>query len=126
MAKEMPISISRISDADNFDAAGRETAEKVLESVGRVPALAKHLPYDRGDMNSVLTQLAFRLAHALEEDHIDTADRLLALAIELAAKASEWDARASYHPAHVLDVLKEAWLKADLSFNNRLRVNNPP
>jgi hypothetical protein len=125
MAKEMPISVSRISDADIFDAAGRETAEKVLESVGRVPALAKHLPYDRGDMNSVLTQLAFRLAHALEEDHKDTADRLLALAIELAREKRESGTVAHPITTHVLDVLKEAWLKADPVVQQSIESEQP-
>jgi len=38
MAKEMPITVSYITDADRFDAAGHEIAQQVLDSVGRVPA----------------------------------------------------------------------------------------
>jgi hypothetical protein len=125
MAKEMPINVSRISDADKFDAAGRETAEKVLESVGRVPALAKHLPYDRGDMNAVLTQLAFRLANALEENHKDTADRLLALAIELGREKRPSGTVAHAITADVLDVLKEAWLKADPAVQQSIEIEQP-
>jgi CHAT domain len=125
MAKEMPISVSSISDADKFDAAGRETAEKVLESVGRVPALAKHLPYDRGDMNTVLTQLAFRLAHALELDHKDTADRLLALAIELGREKRPSGTVAHSIAADVLDVLKEAWLQADPAVQQSIEIDQP-
>ena len=125
MAKEMPISVSPISDPDKFDAAGRETAEKVLENVGRVPALAKHLPYDRGDMNAVLTQLAFRLAHALEEDHKDTADRLLALAIELGREKRPSGTVAHTITADVLDVLKEAWLKADPAVQQSIEIEQP-
>ncbi|MCK1478677.1 CHAT domain-containing protein [Bradyrhizobium sp. 197] len=125
MAKEMPLSVSRISDADRFDAAGRETAEKVLESVGRVPALAKHLPYDRGDMNSVLTQLSFRLAHALEADHKETADRLLALAIELGREKRQSGTLAHPITVHVLDVLKEAWLKADPVVQQSIESEQP-
>jgi hypothetical protein len=125
MAKEMPISVSPISDTDNFDAAGRETAEKVLESVGRVPALAKHLPYDRGEMNAGLTQLAFRLAHALEEDHKDTADRLLALAIELGREKRPSGTLAHTITADVLDVLKEAWLKADPAVQQSIEIEQP-
>jgi hypothetical protein len=125
MAKEMPISASPILDLDKFDAAGRETAEKVLESVGRVPALAKHLPYDRGDMNVVLTQLAFRLAHALEENHKDTADRLLALAIELSREKRPSGTVAHTITADVLDVLKEAWLKADPAAQQSIEIEQP-
>jgi NTP pyrophosphatase (non-canonical NTP hydrolase) len=113
MAKEMPIKVSFIADADRFDAAGREIAQQVLNSVGRVPSLAKHLPYDRGDMNAGLTQLAFRLAHALEESHKDTADRLLALAIDLSREKRPSGTAEQTITTHVLDVLKEAWLKAD-------------
>ncbi|WP_375157697.1 CHAT domain-containing protein [Bradyrhizobium sp. RDT46] len=125
MAKEMPISVSRILDADQFDAAGRKTAEIVLESVGRVPTLAKHLPYDRGDMNSALTQLAFRLAHALEEHHKETADKLLALAVELGREKQLSGTVAHPITAHVLDVLKEAWLKADPAVQRSLENEQP-
>jgi hypothetical protein len=125
MAKEMPISVSPISDADKFNAAGREIAEKVLESVGRVPALAKHLPYDRGEMNAVLTQLAFRLANALEEDHKDTADRLLALAIELGREKRPSGTVAHAITADVLDVLKAAWLKADPAVQQSIEIEQP-
>jgi len=125
MAKEMPISVARISDVEKFDAAGRETAEKVLESVGRIPALAKHLPYDRGDMNAVLTQLAFRLAHALEENHKDTADRLLKLAIELGREKRPSGTIAHTITADILDVLKEAWLQADPAVQQSLEIEQP-
>jgi CHAT domain len=125
MAKEMPVNVSRISDADKFDAAGREIAEKVLENVGQVPALAKHLPYDRGDMNAALTQLAFRLANALEENHKDTADRLLALAIELGREKRPSGTVAHTITADVLDVLKEAWLKADPAVQQSIEIEQP-
>jgi hypothetical protein len=125
MAKEMPISVSPISNPDAFDAAGRETAEKVLESVSQVPALAKHLPYDRGEMNAGLTQLAFRLAHALEENHKDTADRLLALAIELGREKRSGGTLAHTIAADVLDVLKEAWLKADPAVQQAIENEQP-
>ena len=125
MAKEMPISVSSISNPDAFDAAGRETADKVLESVGQVPALAEHLPYDRGEMNAGLTQLAFRLAHALEKDHKDTADRLLALAIELGREKRPGGTLAHTIAVDVLDVLKEAWLKADPAVQQAIEIEQP-
>ena len=125
MAKEMPVNVSSILDAEKFDTSGREIAEKVLESVGRVPALAKHLPYDRGDMNTVLTQLAFRLAHALEVDHKDTADRLLSLAIALGREKRSSGTIAHTIAADVLDVLKEAWLQADPSVQQSIAIEQP-
>ena len=64
-------------------------------------------------MNAVLTQLAFRLAHGLEESHKETADRLLALAIELGREKRPSGTAEQTITGHVLDVLKEAWLKAD-------------
>jgi NTP pyrophosphatase (non-canonical NTP hydrolase) len=126
MAKEMPISVPPISNADKFDDAGRETAEEVLESIGRVPALAKHLPYDRGEMNAGLTQLAFRLAHALEADHKDTADRLLDLAIKLGREQRPSGTIAHTITGDVLDVLKEAWLKADPVIQRSIEIEQPP
>jgi hypothetical protein len=117
MAKEMPISLPIISNADDFDTAGRETA--------MVPTLAKRLPYDRGDMNAVLTQLAFRLAHALEENHKDTADRLLALAVELSREKRPSGTVAHAITANVLDVLKEAWLKADPAVQQSIETEQP-
>ncbi|MCK1409531.1 CHAT domain-containing protein [Bradyrhizobium sp. 76] len=125
MAKEMPISVPGILDAAKFDAAGRETADKVLESIGRVPALAKYLPYDRGDMNTALTQLAFRLANALEIDHKDTADRLLALAIELGREKRPSGTVAHKITADILDVLKEAWLQADPAVQQSIVIEQP-
>jgi len=125
MAKEMPISLPPIANADDFDAAGRETAMRVLEGVGRVPTLAKHLPYDRGDMNAVLTQLAFRLAHALEENHKEIADRLLDLAVELSREKRASGTAAHTITANVLDVLKEAWLKADPTVQQSIETEQP-
>jgi hypothetical protein len=122
----MPISVPPISNADKLDDAGRETAEEVLESIGRVPALAKHLPYDRGEMNAGLTQLAFRLAHALEADHKDTADRLLDLAIKLGREQRPSGTIAHTITGDVLDVLKEAWLKADPVIQRSIEIEQPP
>ena len=124
MAKEMPLSVSRISDADSFDAAGRETAEKVLESVGRVPALAKHLPYDRGDMNSVLTQLSFRLAHALGAAHKDTADRFSPWRSSWAARSVRVGRSHILSPSTFLTYSRRHGSRPILSSSNRLRVNN--
>nr|WP_249806881.1 CHAT domain-containing protein [Bradyrhizobium sp. 62] len=121
----MPINVSPITDPERFDAEGRATAEKVLESVGLVPGLAKYLPYDRGDVNALLTQLAFRLAHALGEGHKDTADRLLTLANELSREKRPSGTTAHAVTAEVLDVLKEAWLKADPSVQQSIETEQP-
>ncbi len=125
MAKEMLISIPPISDADAFDAAGRDVSQKVLESVGRVPGLAKHLPYDRGDMNASLTQLAFRLAHALADNHKDTADRLLTLAVDLGREKRASGTVAQSVTADVIDLLKEAWVKVDPTIQNTIESEQP-
>ena len=125
MAKEMPINVSPITDPDRFDADGRRTAEKVLENVGLVPGLAKYLPYDRGDMNALLTKLAFQLAHALEDKHKDTADRLLKLATELSREKQPSGTIPHAVTAEVLDVLKEAWLKADPAVQQSIETEQP-
>nr|WP_249811746.1 CHAT domain-containing protein [Bradyrhizobium sp. 197] len=76
-------------------------------------------------MNSVLTQLSFRLAHALEADHKETADRLLALAIELGREKRQSGTLAHPITVHVLDVLKEAWLKADPVVQQSIESEQP-
>jgi hypothetical protein len=76
-------------------------------------------------MNAVLTQLAFRLAHALEEDHKDTADRLLALAIELGREKRPSGTVAHTITADVLDVLKQAWLQADPAVQQSIELEQP-
>lgn len=125
MAKEMPAALEAVTDPDAFDAAGRDVAQRVLESVGRIPSLAKRLPYDRGDMNAGLTQLAFRLANALEPAHGDTANRLLDLAVQLGREKRASDTLAGPVTARVLDLLKEAWLKVDPSVQTSLEQEQP-
>lgn len=113
MAKEMPLKLESIADIDAFEAAGRTVAEQVLENVGRIPGLTRNLPFDRGDMNAGLTQLAFRLAMALENEHQELSGRLYELAVSLGREKRESGTEAHSLTVDVLDLLKQAWVKAD-------------
>jgi len=120
MAKEMPLEVEPITNADEFDGAGRAVSQRVLENVGRVAGIATRLPYDRGDMNAGLTQLAFRLGYALEEQDKSMADRLIGLAIELGHEKRESGTEAHPITIDVLDLLKEAWLKVDPAIQSEI------
>jgi NTP pyrophosphatase (non-canonical NTP hydrolase) len=125
MAKEMPLTATPIIDVEKFDEAGRTIAQQVLENVGRSTGIAKRLPYDRGEMNAGLTQLAFRLGHALEDDDKGTADRLVALAIELGAMKRESGTEHRPLTINVLDLLRTAWLQIDPDVQTAIEEAQP-
>lgn len=124
MAKEMPLSVGGIQSAEEFEKSGRDVADRVLESVGRVTGIDTYLPFDRGEMNAGLTQLAFRLANALG-DNKDTADQLFGLAIKLGNEKRQSGTEAHRLTVDVLDLLKEAWLKADPEIQAAIELEQP-
>lgn len=125
MAKEMPLPDMPKIDADVFDEQGRTVAQEVLESIGRSSVTARRLPYDRGEMNTGLTQLAFQLGHALEDKDKGIADKLVALAIELTK--GKRDSGTEYQPPamNVLDLLRTAWLKVEPSVQSEIVASQP-
>lgn len=125
MAKEMPLRIPPIQDAEAFDERGREIAQRVLEGVGRTTAAARRLPYDRGDMNAGLTQLAYRLGNALEEKDKHVAERLVQLAIELGREKRESGTESAPLTIDVLNLLRQAWLLIDPAVQDAIEQAQP-
>lgn len=125
MAKEMPLPDMSKIDVDVFDEQGRTVAQEVLESINRSSVAARRLPYDRGEINTGLTQLAFQLGHALEDKDKGIADKLVALAIELTK--GKRDSGTEFHPPtiKVLDLLRSAWLKVDPSVKAEIESSQP-
>ena len=110
MAKELKISPEEqlfISDRQKFHAAGAEAAHMVLERFGGYSAVAKRLPFDRGDVNSALIQLCLKMADAIEATNQGLAATLRSEAVRMGTNTSQ-----AGSPSTTLDVkglLNELW-----------------
>jgi NTP pyrophosphatase (non-canonical NTP hydrolase) len=110
MAKELKISPEEqlfISDKQQFQAAGAKAAHIVLERFGGYSAVAKRLPFDRGDANSALVQLCLKMADAVEATNQRLAATLRGEAVRMGTNTSQ-----AGSPNITLDIkglLNELW-----------------
>lgn len=110
MAKELKINPEEqpfISDKQKFHSAGAEAARIVLERFGGYSAVAKRLPFDRGDANSALIQLCLKMADAIQASNQQLATTLRSEAVRMGSNTSQ-----AGSPSTAFDVkglLNELW-----------------
>jgi NTP pyrophosphatase (non-canonical NTP hydrolase) len=122
MAKELKIDASNfvLKDQEQFFLDGEVVAREVFETVGFDPAIGRHLPYDRGDLNAALTQLFFRLANATESAHPEVAEKLRHQASEI-VRADRGAAASDVEPSAMLATLREAWSVTGSDIHKEIR-----
>ncbi|GAA3693160.1 hypothetical protein GCM10022268_00140 [Sphingomonas cynarae] len=125
MAKELNVDMTgrRIVSFDAFARDGEAAAKAVFEGSGFDPRVARRLPFDRGDLNAALTQLAFRLANALEQTDSSLAGQLRheALAIDRAERGT---ASRDGDASSLMMLLRRAWGEARTDVQRGIRAED--
>ena len=115
MAKELSIAQDErpfVEDMTVFAAKGAEAAWAVLERFGGYSAVARQLPFDRGDANHALVYLCLRIADAVEISNGALAGTLRSEAVRIGASPSPAGSpSASLDVSNVLDELRAEWRK---------------
>ena len=124
MAKEMPLDLAaiQIQDQSEFAVQGERAALEVFERVGIDAQIGRHLPYDRGDLNTALVHFCFRVANAVEQTDAGLAGRLREHALRISTSRSERGTSASQgDPVELIATLREAWVGMGVQAQDELR-----
>jgi hypothetical protein len=94
----------------------------VFDEMGSDPAVGRHFPFDRGELNAALMHLCFRLANALQDRNVDLATDLRKEASELgASRAERGSVERTGTPTDLIAKLRTAWASLDETAQNELR-----
>jgi hypothetical protein len=127
MAKELNVDLSAyaIRDLRKFTAEGAKVAHEVFESSGANSVVAKHLPYDRGELNAAMMQLCFRLANAVEEANENLSSSLRDAAFQLGAeRADRGSVERTGEADDLLSDVRKAWSSLDEQAQTKIRESS--